>query len=407
MSEKPINVKCPSCGKEFALEDAVLGSVREHLADELQAGIREREKHLLEREERLRRQTEQIDDRIEDELKKRTAGIEERAARKASEAQETAMKALREELDESKSALSRAREQELEFARKERQLAADRERLEIDVQKRLIEEREKIREQLAEQAEDQHRLKLAEKDQLIEGLREQMDILKRKADQGSMERQGEVLELDIENRLRSLCPFDQFASVPKGIRGADLVQTVVTDTGSECGSILFETKRTKTWSNDWIPKLKRDLVTAKSDVAVLITETLPAGIDRCGLKDGVWVVHLPVIIPLVHTLRWSLQQVARATAAGQDAQGKQAILYQYFTGNEFRNRVETIVMAFTEMRAELEREKRSLTRSWAKREKHLDAVIQNMSGMHGDIQGIAGNAVESLELLALDEEEAA
>ena len=397
MPDQTISVKCPDCGHEFPLGDAVLGSVREDLANELEGRVREREKKLRALEENLRKRRSEIDDEVEAQLKKQLGEVEARAARKAAEAQEIRLKGLQEELGEKEAALKKAREHELELARRERQLKDAQEQQALELEKKLNTERDRLRDEIGKQEAERQGLVQAELQKKLNDALKANDDLRRKLEQGSQQTQGEVLELDIENRLRALFPLDQFAEVPKGIRGADLVHVVTNEQGQRCGSILYETKRTKNWGNDWIPKLKKDLVTARADVPVLITETLPEGIDRFELRDGVWVVHLNAVVPLVHSLRWSLLQVARATAAQEGVQDKQALLYQYFTGNEFRHRMETILTGLRTMREDLEKEKRALTKHWAKREKQLESVILNLTGMSGDIQGIAGGELERLE----------
>lgn len=399
MPDQAITVKCPDCGHEFPLSDAVLGSVREDLANELEAKVREREKSLRAREDALRKRRSEIDDEVEAQLSKQLAEVEARAARKAADAQETRLKGLQEELGEKEAALKKAREHELELARRERQLKEAQEQLQLELERKLNEEREKLKVQIAKQEAERQALQHAELQKKLSDAVKMNDELRRKLEQGSQQTQGEVLELDIENRLKALFPLDRFSEVPKGIRGADLVHTVANALGQPCGSILYETKRSKAWSRDWIPKLKKDLVTARADVAVLVTETLPDGLEHCELLEGVWVVPLAGVIPLVHSLRWSLQQVARAAAAREGVQDKQALLYQYFTGNEFRHRMETVLAGLRSMQDDLEREKRALTKHWAKREKQLESVVLNLSGMSGDIQGIAGGELEKLAAL--------
>lgn len=399
MPDRAISVKCPDCTHEFSLGDAVLGSVRDDLSRELQAGIREREKKFRAQEESLRKRQEDIDDEIQLQVKKQRATLEERAVKRAAEAQEEKLRSIQEELAEKESALKQSRAQALELSRRERQLKDAQEQLQLELEKKLNLERDKLKEEIARQEADRQALVKEElKKKLNDALRAN-DDLRRKLEQGSPQAQGEVLELDIENRLRSLFPMDRFSEVPKGIRGADLIQTVYNEIGRTCGTILYETKRTKAWSKEWIPKLKKDLVTARADIAVLISETLPDGIDRCELLEGVWVVHTSAVAPLVHTLRWSLQQISRAVSAQEGIKDKQAFLYQYFTGNEFSHRLETILTGLRTMQEDLEREKRALTRHWAKREKQLESVVLNLTGMSGDIQGIAGGDVGHLETI--------
>ncbi len=407
MPDQAITVKCPECGQEFPLGEAVMGSVREDLARELGAKAREREKKVRAEEEALRKRQAGLDDEVETRLKQQLSGIEARAAKKAAEVQETRLRTLQEELSEKDAALKKAREHELELTRRERRLKDAQEQQQLELEKKFNAERDRLKEEIGKQESERQALAQAELQKKLTDALKANDDLRRKLQQGSQQAQGEVLELDIENRLKSLFPLDQFSEVPKGIRGADLIHTVANQLGQPCGSILYETKRTKAWSKDWIPKLKKDLVTAKSDVAVLITESLPDGLDRCELLDGVWVVHLSAVVPLVHSLRWSLHRIARAASAQEGIQDKQALLYRYFTGNEFRHRMETVLTGLRTMQDDLEREKRALTKHWAKREKQLESVVLNLTGMSGDIHGIAGGEVgklESIDDLSPDED---
>ena len=411
MSE--ITVKCPACAEEFPLNDAVLGSLREHLAQELSADIGEREKKLearlseaREKEKSLKDQRQNLADELEKqlaaELKKRSGEIEQKAAAKAAEAQEVHLKELRESLASKSEALKKAQETELALRKERQKLAEDREKLELEVARKLDSEREKLKQAIAKQEAERQAARQGELEKKLADAVKANDDLRRKLEQGSQQTQGEVLELELENRLKASFPMDQFAEVPKGIRGADLIHTVVSPLGHPCGIILYETKRTKAWGNDWIPKLKKDLVTAKAEIPVLISDVLPDAIEGSGLLEGVWVCQPGTALPLVHTLRWSLMELARAKAANEGVQDKQAILYQYFTGPEFRNRLETIVNTFDAMRTTLEQEKKALTKHWAAREKQIDNVIRNLTGMQGDIHGIAGTKLDALELLDED-----
>ncbi|NNC87610.1 MAG: DUF2130 domain-containing protein [Akkermansiaceae bacterium] len=404
MPSDPVTVKCPKCGHEFPLEDAVLGSVREHLSEELEATVREREKKLRAGEEALRKRRSEVDDEVEEQLKQQLAEVEARAAKKAAEAEATRVKAFQEELAEKSAALQKAREAELAFARKERQLKEDREQLELELEKKLSAERDKLKEQIARQEAERQSVKQAELEKKLQDAVKANDDLRRKLEQGSQQTQGEVLELELENRLKSAFPLDHFEEVPKGVRGADLIHLVANHLGHPCGRIVYETKQTKAWSKDWIPKLKDDLAKVRGDVAVLITSTLPDGVTTSAQIDGVWVCAVPHALPLIHTLRWALLELSRAKAASEGMEDNKDLLYRYFTGPEFRNRLETIVQTFDAMRTTLAAEKKALSKHWAAREKQIDKVVLHLSGMQGDIQGIAGGGLDTLELLDLEDE---
>ena len=413
-----ITVRCPACRDEFPLEEAVLGSVRDGLAKELRAEVERREKTLAESqralgeqrsalERKAAEQQEQVDAQVKQQLARATAEIKTRAVQQATEAQEMAVQELRAELAEKAGALRKAQEQELELRREKRLLEEAKEALKLEVQRTLDEERGKLKEQLRAASDEENRLKIAEKEKVISDLMLKLDEAQRKAAQGSQQTQGEVLELDFEQQLRQAFPIDQISEISKGVRGADVVQEVRSNVGRACGVILYELKRTQNWSDGWTAKLKEDMRGAKAEIGVIVTEVLPRGVARFGQQDGIFVCDLASAIPLAHTLRRMVQELAIARGHQEGAQEKMQLLYTYLTGVEFRQRVSAVIEAFAMMRADLEKERRGMTRSWAKREKHINAVVENMAGMIGDVQAISGNALQDIPALELDDDEEA
>jgi hypothetical protein len=406
--DQTITVKCPECGHGFPLSEAVLGSVRDGIRKELSADVSKREQALetklaavRAREDQIREQAARVDEEVKKGLAARLGEVEAKARRQAEEALSLRLKELEGELADKARALKSAEKNELDLRRDQRRLKEEREAFELEAARKLDAERDKIRQQVSEQAAEQNRLKLAEREKVIADLRREMGALQRKAEQGSQQAQGEALELDFAAALRACFPNDQVAEVAKGVRGADVVQTVVSQTGRGCGAILYETKRTKDWGKGWPAKLRDDMLRAKADVGVIVTEALPADVKRFGLVDGVWVADPASAVPLAHSLRWSLGQLAVARLGQEGAKEKMEILYRYLTGSEFRQRVEAVIEAFTSMKGDLEAEKRALTRHWAKREKQLSQVVENMSAMYGDIQGASGNALQAIPSLEL------
>lgn len=410
---KLIPVKCPTCGNEFSLSDAVLSSVRADLAKELQATLSTREQEIATREKavdeqqaelkkRTREIQEQVEQLTEQRVKEQVADIKSKAAQKALEDHEAAVKELKSELDEKANALKKAQENELALRREKRELQEAKESLQLEVQRTLDAERGKLREQAKAQADEENRLKIAEKEKLISDLKEKLEEAHRKAEQGSQQTQGEVLELDFERQLREAFPGDQIIEVSKGIRGADVSQEVKSKTGRTCGIILYENKRTKNWSDGWITKLKIDMLSAKADIGVIVTEALPPSGDSFCRRDEIWVTDPRSAIPLAHVLRCLLQEVAIARGHREGAKEKMELLYTYLTGNEFRQRVSSVIDAFKSMRSDLEAERRALTKHWSKREKHINAVVENMAGMVGDVQAISGNALKDIPALELE-----
>jgi hypothetical protein len=228
--------------------------------------------------------------------------------------------------------------------------------------------------------------------------------MKRKAEQGSMETQGEVLEQDFEARLKALFVHDDIQPVPKGIKGADLIQSVRTPMGDECGVLLWETKNTKAWSNAWTPKLKDDMIETRASIAVLVSVVLPNGIKRFGQVDGVWVSDPLCAIPLAAVLREQLEAISRERTASTGKNEKMEALYQYLAGVEFKQKIEGIIEAFTSMQEQLNKERRAMEKHWKQREKEIERVVKNTAGLYGDMQGIIGGQIPAIPALELDDE---
>jgi hypothetical protein len=254
---------------------------------------------------------------------------------------------------------------------------------------------------------DEQTLKVMEKEQTITAMQKQIEDLKRRAEQGSQQLQGEVQELELENLLRVKFPFDSIEPVPKGEFGGDVLHRVVGSGGQSGGTILWEFKRTKNWSDGWLVKLRDDQRTAKAEIAVIVSQTLPKGVETFEMVDGVWVTHPRAALPVAMILRQSLLELALARQSSEGQQTKTEMIYQYLTGPRFRQRVEAIVEAFSTMQEDLDKERRVIMKQWAKREEQIERVMGATVGMYGDLQGIAGKSlqeIEGLELLTLEDE---
>ncbi len=274
------------------------------------------------------------------------------------------------------------------------------------MERRLQEERTKVEKATTERAVEEHRLKDLEKDKQLADLREQIQHLKRRAEQGSQQTQGEVAELELEAALGAAFPDDEILPVRKGMRGADLVQRVVSPDGKQCGNIAWEVKNTKTWSDSWLGKLREDQRSLKADLGVIVTTALPKQVSHFGFLDGVWVANPATALGLGSALRAQLAQVASARAAAKGKGTKMELLYTYLTGTEFRQRVEAVVEAFMGLRDDLERERRAMETSWAKREKQILRAFGGLAGLYGDMQGIVGASLPKVRQLELAPPEA-
>ena len=276
---------------------------------------------------------------------------------------------------------------------------------ELTVARRLDEERAKVRMTAMHERDDEHRLKLSEKDKQLEDMRKQIEELRRKGDRTAQQLVGDVLEIDLQEVLSRAFPHDHFERVKKGQSGADLLQTARTPSGQPCGRILWESKRTKNWSDAWLGKLREDQRGVKADLAALVSETLPDDVQNFEVIDGVWVSSISTMAAMAAALRHGLIETARARVAAEGAGTKKDLVYGYLTGAEFRQRVHGMVEPIVEMRESLMKEKAMLTRQWSTREKQLERVMTNVAHMYGDMHGIVGNslpAVEGLSFLALD-----
>ncbi|HEY3243179.1 MAG TPA: DUF2130 domain-containing protein, partial [Phycisphaerae bacterium] len=297
--------------------------------------------------------------------------------------------------------LSAARQTELDLRQRERQLKQEREEFELTVTRRMEEEREKVRAEALRRAGEEHQLKDAEKDRKITDLAKQLDDAKRRLEQGSQQAQGEVLEVVLEDLLRESFPHDAIEEVGKGRAGGDVIQRVRTPAGADCGAILWESKRTRNWSDGWLVKLRQDQRQAKAATAILVTTALPAGIEHFGHLDGIWICTWPCAMAVASAMRAGLLEVAAARRAHENQQDKMAHVYQYLISPEFRNRVGGIVEAFVTLREDLEAEKRAFQKHWAKREKQLERALTCATGLYGDFQGIVGASLPQIERLEL------
>jgi len=405
-------ITCPKCGTEIPLTEALTRKIEESIRSDLERVFREREKRLLQKE----KEVEEASRRIEEEREKIKAALEKefekerKKLRKSLEEEvrkdfSVELEELKRELEEEKKEVRQLKKKELELRREREKLKKKEEMLELEVARKVDEERERIREEALKTFREEHRLKERKKDVMIQSLREQVEELKRKLEQGSQQVQGEVLELEIEEVLKENFPGDEIIPVSKGKRGADIVHKVRDPAGKVCGTIVWESKNTKHWQHAWITKIKEDLRKAKGDVAVIVSIALPEGIEQFGQVEGVWVSGFSHFLPLAFTLRTHLVELARVNVSLEGVKGKKDLIYRYVSGNDFRQRVESVVEAIVEMKQDLDRERAAFERMFSKREKQILRLAHGMAGMYGDIQGIVGKTLPDIELLKLPEGE--
>jgi hypothetical protein len=406
-------IHCPKCGGAF--EPTAL--MREQIEAELRGALQEKELAVLKQQraltEREQELTLDVERRVAVEARRfcdrETKLIQERCARDANEV----LRLKEQELAEARLKMDAAAAKEAALMRQRRELEERERQLAVDLERRLDDEVKKIRDEEAKRAEQRaedrvaldrqhHELRDAEHRQTIEGLQKHIAELQRRVQQGSQQTQGEAQEAVLRDLLASVFESDCIEDVAKGAQGADLLQRVRTDDGRDCGTIAWESKRTKAWSDGWLPKLRDDQRAAGAVCAVLVSQELPKDVKHFGLKDGVWVCGWPYAAALGTALRAGLVDISLAKRVAEGRGEKMQMLYEYLTGPEFRNRVGGFVEAFKEMQDDLEREKRAMQTLWKRRERQMQRARDNITAFYGDLQGIAGRQLEDLPSLALE-----
>jgi hypothetical protein len=420
MTSLTTKILCPNCGTEINVSDVLRHQVEEQLTrqfeeefaaqrQQLESARGTLEEQQKELEEQQQRQQELVAGAIAEGLSKEKETLQKQLREQALEENAEAIKVLQEELKEKSVQLQELNKTRAEVERIKREKEELRDVLQVDFEKRtselLAEKTTKIRKD--EQARVQ--LTVAERDKVIQQLKDQLQEAQRQAEQGSMQLQGEVQELAIEDWLRQQFPLDTIEEIRKGERGADCLQTVNVRHQGNCGTIYYESKRTKHFQPAWLEKFRHDIRERKADIGVLVTQTMPADMERMGLRDGVWICSFEEFRGLALVLRESLIRLSQAITVQENRGEKMALLYDYLTGHEFRLQLEAIVEGFSQMQQDLNRERNAMQRHWRQREKQIEKVMLSTAQMVGSIRGIAGSAVRTLPLLELpgsDEQEA-
>ncbi len=413
-------IVCPNCKTEIKLTESLAAPLIESTRKQFEQKLSEKDAEIAGREQAVRDKEKQIadakralDQQVADQVaeqlaseRARVIADESRKAKLASaaELQDKAreLTELQEVLRERDGKLAEAQKAQAELLKKQRELDDARRELELTVEKRVQEGLIEVRSQAKREAEEGLRLTVAEKEQTIASMQRQIEELRRRAEQGSQQLQGEVQELELEGLLRAKFPFDTIEPVPKGEFGGDAIQRVMSQGGQPCGTILWESKRTKNWSDGWLVKLREDQRTAKAEVSVLVSQALPKGVETFDVIDTVWVTHPRAALPVATILRHTLLQISNARQVSEGQQTKTEMVYQYLTGPRFRLRVEAIVEAFSSMQEDLDKERKAIMKQWAKREQQIERVMGATVGMYGDLQGIAGKSLQEIEGLVLN-----
>jgi len=410
---------CPNCKTEIKLTESLaaplIAATRLQFEQQLaqkdsdivkrEEAMREKEKQLVESKRKL---DDQVADQVAAQLKEERARITTEESKKAKlvSAAELENKAreltdLQERFKAHDAKLAEAQKAQAELIKKQRELDDAQRELELTVEKRVQEGLDATRQQAKKEAEEEQKLKVMEKEQTIAAMQKQIEDLKRRAEQGSQQLQGEVQELELESLLRVKFPFDSIEPVPKGEFGGDVLHRVVNQSGQPSGTILWESKRTKNWSDSWLVKLREDQRTAKAEIAIIVSQVLPKDVETFEMVDNVWVVHPRAALPVAAILRQTLLEISLARQSSEGQQTKTEMIYQYLTGPRFRHRVEAIVEAFSTMQEDLDKERKAIMKQWAKREAQIERVMGATVGMYGDLQGIAGKSLQEIEGLSL------
>ncbi len=405
-------IKCPNCGHSFDVEEAISGKLEAHFQSEYEKKISEQsekfnqeKKKLEEEKQNLQEQKNKHDEIIKAELAKILDQEKQKIEKTTLEAYEEKIKSLEEENEKRKTENKSLKEMEVALLRRENELKEKQDELNLQVEKQILERQKEIEDKARAKEREGFELEKVKLLKQIDDNKKLAEEMKRKAEQGSMQLQGEVLELAIEDLLSRTYPFDKIQEVPKGVRGADTIQTVVNAMQQECGTIVYESKRTKNYSGDWIEKLKQDQLTCKADIAVLVTETYPNDMDKFGERNGVWICGFHEVKSLSFVLREMLIKTHLIKLSQENKGDKMELLYNYLTSTEFVQNINRIVENYDAMLSQLNSEKKAMTKIWATREKQIWVVQENISALFGSIKGIAGKELETSNILQLPDTE--
>jgi hypothetical protein len=408
-------IVCPNCRNEIRLTESLaaplLADARKQFEQQLaakEADFGRREAQLRQTQDELAKASGAIDDQVAAKLKAERAAIAEGEAKKARLTladelgqRDRQLADLQQILATNSAKLAEAQQAQTEMLRKQRELDDAKREVELTVEKRVQENLAAVRDRARIEADDALKSKVTEKETQIAGMQRQIEELRRKAEQSSQKLQGEALEIELESLLRSRFPRDLIEPVPNGEFGGDVLHRVLGPTGQICGTILWEAKRTKNWSDGWLAKLRDDQRAAKAEIALIVSGVLPKGVESFDLVDNIWVAEPRFAVPLAIALRESLIGIASSRQAQEGQQTKMEMVYQYLTGPRFRHRIDAIVEKFTDMQEDLSRERKMMTRMWSKREEQLLGVLDSTAGLYGDLQGIAGRAMPEIESLTM------
>lgn len=408
------DIKCPNCGHRFPMEEAVSEEFKNDLREQMMKYKKQRDEEFARKESELQKSSRDKEAQLARESQAREAQMARQAQEEREQLRRTVsadfenqLRLLQEANRDGEEKLKEARRKELEFLQRVQDLNTKEQELELTLQRRLTDERaaltEKIRRDEVERATSDYQLRTRELEKQLDDQKKLVEEMRRKAEQGSMQLQGEVQELALEEMLRSAFPFDLVEEVGKGIRGADCTQTIRNSFGQVCGKIIYESKRTKEFSRDWPEKLKADMRHLGADLAILVTQTMPRDMERFGEREGIWICTFAEVRALAHVLRDGIVRVYAAGRSSENQGEKMIMLYRYLTSNEFAEQWKAVREGFMAMKLSIQRERDAMEKLWKAREKQLEKVLLNTAHIKGSIEGIAGS--DSVDLRLTDEDE--
>lgn len=402
------DIDCPNCGHQFNVEDVFYKEIelaeKQKYQQELQKVKRSyegKEEELQKREQELEAKRKRANDLFQERISKELLTLRKEEAEKASKEVELKLEALEKEAKDKSVLVLDLQKKEVEFLQQQKLMNEEKERREIELKKKLLEQQNEIEQKARLKERENFELKEKEYQKKLEDQRKLVEEMKRKSEQGSMQLQGEVQELAIEQWLKGQFPLDEIEEIKKGARGGDCIQIVNTRTQTNCGKIYYESKRAQNFGSSWIEKFKQDMRTKNIDIGVIVTQTMPPKMERMGIKDGVWICTFEEFKGLSIALREGCIKVANTLASQENKGDKMDMLYNYLTSKEFKMQIEAIVEGFTSLKEGIDVEKRAMLKIWKQREKQLEKVLLSTTGFYGAIKGIAGNAIPTVDYFEL------
>lgn len=405
-------LNCPECGAAIDIDEVLIHQLEDKVKKDLQAKHSKKEQELQKKlndlkgekdkiEKAKENQKEIVNKQVQEQVKDEKSKLEKSIRQQLDDEKSEEVKALQKELGEKSTQLRELNKTKADIERLKREKDELADKIALEKEKELTEKLQEAKEKIQKSEKEKNELTIKEFEKKLSDQKKLMEEMQRKHEQGSMQMQGEVQELALEDLLKSEFKFDNIEDVPKGVKGADVIQTVLNPLQQVCGKIIYESKRTKSFTDCWIEKLKEDQRNQQADLAIIVTEILPKDMDKFGRKNGVWICTFQEVKGVAFVLREMILKIHSVKSTEENKEGKMEVLYGYLTGDEFRQRIEAIVEGFSGLKTELDKEKRAMSKIWKGREKQIEKVTSNTIDMYASIKGIAGTAIQTVQALEL------